>query len=206
MTALWIALGLIGLLVIIVLTRAILLKPTSAKTAKVALDESERATEYGKQLAKMIQKETISSRFEPDRTKFLEFHNLLEEMFPRFHEICEKHVFNGSLLLKWTGKGNGKPILFMSHHDVVEATGTWEHEAFSGDIDEKGRVWGRGAVDTKASLFCILTAVEEMIKEGYVPECDVYVASSCTEEWSGEGGPETVKYLKEPPPRIILPP
>jgi carboxypeptidase PM20D1 len=197
MTALWIALGLIGLLVIIVLTRTILLKPTSAQTAKIALDESERATVYGKQLAKMIQKETISSRFEPDRTKFLEFHDLLEEMFPRFHEICEKHVFNGSLLLKWEGKGKGKPILFMSHHDVVEATGIWEHEAFSGDIDEKGRVWGRGAVDTKASLFCILTAVEEMIKDGYVPECDVYVASSCTEEWSGEGGPETVKYLKE---------
>ena len=85
----------------------------------------------------------------------------------------------------------------MSHQDVVEAGGTWEHEPFSGDIDETGRVWGRGTVDTKASLFCIFTAFEELMKEGYVPEVDVYIGSSCTEEWSGEGAPATVAYLKE---------
>ena len=79
---------------------------------------------------------------------------------------------------------------------MVEATGTWEHEAFSGDIDEEGRVWGRGTVDTKASLFCMLTAVEELMTDGFEPEGDVYIASSCTEEWSGEGAPLTVEYLK----------
>ena len=184
-------------LIAVVLLRTVLLKPTSAKEAKVLLDNSERAVEYGKKLSALVQKETVSSRFEPDRTKFLEFHDILEEMFPNIHKNCEKHVFNGSLLFKWTGKGNNEPILFMSHHDVVEANGTWEHEAFSGDIDEQGRVWGRGTVDTKASLFCLLTAAEELITEGFVPECDVYLASSCTEEWSGEGAPATVKYLKE---------
>ena len=184
-------------LVAVVLLRAVCLKPTPAKEAKVPLDNSKRAVEYGKKLSALVQKETVSSRFEPDRTKFLEFHKILEEMFPNIHKTCEKHVFNGSLLFKWSGKGNHEPILFMSHHDVVEATGTWEHEPFSGDIDEQGRVWGRGTVDTKASLFCLLTAAEELMEEGYQPECDVYLASSCTEEWSGEGAPATVQYLKE---------
>ena len=192
-----IVLALIVLLVAIVFLRAVLLKPTTAKTAKVQLDEGPRAEKYGQQLAKMVQKETISSRFDEDRSKFLEFHEILEELFPNVHKTCEKHVFNGSLLFKWSGKGDSEPILFMSHHDVVEATGTWEHGAFSGDIDENGCVWGRGTVDTKASLFCMLTAVEEMIADGFEPECDVYVASSCTEEWSGEGAPLTVQYLKE---------
>ena len=195
-----IALFIVFLLIIlaaIVLLRAVMLKPTSAKDAKVNLDTSERSIEYGKKLARMIQKETISSRFDPDRTKFLEFHELLEELFPNVHAACEKHVFNGSLLFKWKGKSDKNPILFMSHHDVVEAGGTWEHEPFSGDIDETGRVWGRGTVDTKASLFCIFTAFEELIKDGHVPEVDVYIGSSCTEEWSGEGAPATVAYLKE---------
>ncbi|MBQ2986065.1 MAG: M20/M25/M40 family metallo-hydrolase [Tyzzerella sp.] len=196
MEVLWIVLALVVLLIAVVLLRAVLLKPTSAQTAKVQLDETSRAREYGKKLAKLVQKETISSRFEEDRTKFLEFHELLEEMFPNVHNNCEKHVFNGSLLFKWSGKGTHEPILFMSHHDVVEATGTWEHEAFSGDIDEEGRVWGRGTVDTKASLFCMLTAVEELMTDGFEPEGDVYIASSCTEEWSGEGAPLTVEYLK----------
>ena len=196
MEVLWIVLALVVLLIAVVLLRAVFLKPTSAQTAKVQLDEGVRAEKYGKQLSKMVQKETISSRFDSDRTKFLEFHELLEEMFPNVHKMCEKHVFDGSLLFKWNGKGNHEPILFMSHHDVVEATGTWEHEAFSGDIDEEGRVWGRGAVDTKASLFCMLTAVEELMADGFEPEGDVYIASSCTEEWSGDGAPLTVEYLK----------
>ena len=188
---------LLAVLLTVVLLRTLLLKPTSAKEAKITLDTTERAVEYGKRLSVLVKKETVSSRFEPDRTKFLEFHEILEEMFPNIHKTCEKHVFNGSLLFKWSGKGDHEPILFMSHHDVVEANGEWEHQAFSGDIDTEGRVWGRGTVDTKASLFCLLTAAEELIAEGFVPECDVYLASSCTEEWSGEGAPSTVNYLKE---------
>lgn len=197
MTVLWIILVILAALVIIVLLRTVMLKPTEARDAKVQLDTSERSVEYGKQLAKMVQKETISSRFEEDRTKFYEFHEILEELFPNVHKTCEKHVFNGSLLYKWSGKSSEKPILFMSHQDVVEAGGVWEHEPFSGDIDESGRVWGRGTVDTKGSLFCIFTAIEELIKDGYQPEVDVYIGSSCTEEWSGDGAPATVAYLKE---------
>ncbi len=185
------------LLVAVVLVRTISLKPTPAKTANIELDNSHRAREYGRRLSKLIQKETISSRGDEDRTKFYEFHKELETLFPKVHTICEKHEFHGSLLFRWKGKGTHEPILLMSHHDVVEATGEWKHEPFSGDIDEKGCVWGRGTVDTKASLFCILSSVEELIWEGYEPECDVYIASSCTEEISGEGAPLIAKYLKD---------
>ena len=187
---------LVGLLVV-ALVKALLLKPTSAKEAKVTLDTSERSKEYGEKLAKMVQCETISCKNQEDKSKFLEFHKVLEDVFPNVHSTCEKHVFNGSLLYKWTGKHSDEPILLMSHQDVVEANGTWDHEPFSGDIDELGRVWGRGTVDTKASLFCIFTAVEELIKDGFVPNQDVYIASSCTEEVAGDGAPVTAQYLKD---------
>lgn len=185
------------LLAAVVLIRTLSLKPTPARTANIELDNSHRAREYGRRLSKMIQKETISSRGDTDKTKFYEFHKELEALFPKVHKMCEKHEFNGSILFCWKGKGKSEPILLMSHHDVVEATGEWKHDPFSGDIDEKGCVWGRGTVDTKASLFCILSSVEELIWEGYQPECDVYIASSCTEEISGEGAPLIAKYLKD---------
>lgn len=199
-----IILVIIAVLAAIVLIRTITLKPTSAKTAKVPVDNTDRAVEYGKKLSKMVQKETVSFRGQEDRTKFLEFHEILEELFPNVHNTCEKHVFNGSLLFKWTGKGESEPILLMSHQDVVEANGEWTHDPFSGHIDEKGRVWGRGTVDTKASLFCIFTALEELIADGVTPSGDVYIASSCTEEWSGDGAPLTVEYLKENNIRLKL--
>ena len=197
MVILWIVLLVLVVLVLIIVGRAVMLKPTAAKTIKLEPENGERAERYGKRLAKMIQQETISSRYEPEREKFYKFHETLEELFPKVHEMCEKHVFDGSLLFKWSGSGRHEPILLMSHQDVVEAGEEWEHEPFSGDIDEAGRVWGRGTVDTKGSLFCIFTAVEELIAEGFQPECDVYIASSCTEEWSGNGAPLTVEYLKK---------
>lgn len=185
------------LLAAVVLIRTLRLKPTAAKTAVISLEESERASNYGQRLARMIRKETISARGDTDLTKFYQFHEELEALFPQVHKTCEKHEFQGSLLFRWKGKGDHEPILLMSHQDVVEATGEWSHEPFGGDIDEKGRVWGRGTVDTKGSLFCIFSAVEELIGEGYEPEGDVYIASSCTEEISGEGAPLIVSYLKE---------
>ena len=57
----------------------------------------------------MVRKETVSSRFDPDKSKFYEFHKILESFFPLVHQICEKHVFHGSLLFKWSGKGKAEP-------------------------------------------------------------------------------------------------
>ncbi len=176
--------------------RAMMAKPTAAVNAKIDLKNDDRAVAYGQKLARMVRCETISSRDHQDVAKFEKFHNVLAELFPNVHASCEKHVFDGSLLFKWAGRGEADPIILMSHQDVVEAGGTWDHEPFSGDIDETGRVWGRGTVDTKASLFCIFTALEELIASGFVPAGDVYIASSCTEEFSGPGAPATVEYLK----------
>ena len=176
--------------------RALAAKPTAAAHAKIELKNDDRAAAYGQKLAQMVRCETISSRDHMDLSKFESFHSLLAELFPNVHTHCEKHVFDGSLLFRWAGRGEAAPIILMSHQDVVEAGGKWEHEPFSGHIDETGRVWGRGTVDTKASLFCIFTALEELIESGFVPAGDVYIASSCTEEISGPGAPATAAYLK----------
>ena len=199
MIPLYIILGILAFIILIFaicLVRALTVHPTSAVTARIPKADEKRSMDYGKSLSRLVQIETISSRFDKSRDKFYRFHKALEDMFPLIHKNLEKHEFNGSLLFKWKGKSDKDPILLMSHHDVVEASGEWKHPPFSGEIAD-GAVWGRGTVDTKASLFCFLTAVEELLAQGYTPDRDVYLASSCTEEWSGEGAPLTVKYLKD---------
>lgn len=191
--------GIAALLAAVVLIRALALKPTFDPNTAIPLENTPRAQAYGRKLAEMIRCETISKRGEEEARleKFHNFHKLLAQLFPNVHAACEKIEFDGSLLYKWAGKHNADPIILMSHQDVVEAGGKWEHAPFSGDIDDQGRVWGRGTVDTKGSLFCIFTAVEELIGQGYEPEGDIYIASSCTEEISGKGAPDTVAWLKQ---------
>ncbi len=158
--------------------------------------DDKRLSTYAEKLSKMVQLETVSNRNDQSVEKFLEFHKLLKELFPTVFETCEKTNIDGNLVLKWKGKTDKAPIWIMSHMDVVEASGEWKYEPFSGTIAE-GKVWGRGAADTKCSLMAFFQAAEEMIKEGYVPKCDVYLASSCTEEIGGSGGPKLAAWLKE---------
>jgi len=156
---------------------------------------TERGMKYAPRLSKMIQAETVSNRDNKDTTKFYAFHKLLEELFPNIHRVCEKNDIGGSLLFCWKGDKRRDPILLMSHMDVVEAQGEWKYPPFSGEIAE-GRVWGRGTVDTKGNLFCIMQAVEELIESGFTPPRDVYIASSCTEELNGRGAPDTAEFLR----------
>ena len=166
------------------------------KTYYELSDDTQRIDAYAHKLSRMVRAETISDRAAPTIEKFLAFHQLLEELFPRVFATCEKVEIDGNLLLKWPGKSGQDPILLMSHMDVVEATGQWKYPPFSGTIAE-GKVWGRGAADTKCSLMAFLQAAEEMIADGYVPACDVYLASSCTEEIGGTGAPKLAGWLKE---------
>lgn len=130
---------------------------------------TERTSLYAENLQRMIRKETISFAGDPDLTKFREFHGILKELFPNIFKVCEIKDFEGSLLLRWPGKDPSLgPVMFMNHHDVVEATGQWTHEPFSGDIAED-RVWGRGTVDTKGGLWAMLQAGEELAAQALFP-------------------------------------
>ncbi|MBO4725486.1 MAG: M20/M25/M40 family metallo-hydrolase [Firmicutes bacterium] len=151
---------------------------------------------YIKEFQKLIRKETVSSRANKDLTKFYEFHDILREVFPRTFQTCEFHDFNGSVLLRWPGRDGAKPpIMFMNHHDVVEATGVWKHPPFSGEVAE-GKIWGRGTFDTKGGLYCMLRACEELIGEGFMPAQDIYFESTCNEENTQEGAAAIAAYFK----------
>ena len=191
---------LVVVLLAIAVIRAAMLKPTPALTAEPPKADAAQARAYAEKLAAMVRQETVSSRFDPSRSKFEKFQESLPALFPRVFAACQVAHPGAGLVLRLPGKGSSKkePILLMSHHDVVAATEQdWEHVPFSGDIDAAGRVWGRGTVDTKGSLMCELQALEELLKENWQPDVDVYITSSCTEEWSGDSAPAIVAYLKE---------
>ena len=185
--------ALLVLLLLIAVVRTLLMP--NKRSDYAAPEADDKALLLAQKLSKMIRYDTTSHANVHEEGKFLGFHKVLEELFPLVHEKLERTVIDGNLLYYWKGKSSEKPILLMSHQDVVPAEGEWLHEPFSGDIAD-GKVWGRGASDTKCSVMAFFEAVEELLREGYTPECDVYLASSCTEEWAGDGAPKIVEELK----------
>lgn len=183
----------IVLLLLIAVVRTLLM-PKKKSDYKADEDEQE-SLRLAEKLSEMIKYDTTSHENVHEVEKFLGFHKVLEKLFPLVHEKLEKTEIDGNLLFYWKGESSEKPILLMSHQDVVPAEGEWSHEPFSGDIDD-GRVWGRGAADTKCTVMAFFEAVEELLKEGFTPPVDVYLASSCTEEWAGDGAPKIVNELK----------
>ncbi len=156
----------------------------------------QRTLLYAENLSALIQAETVSSEHQKDKQKFYAFQNLLREKFSRLFSICEHEDFSGSMLLRWKGKNALlSPILLMNHHDVVEAPGEWRYPPFSGKIAE-GRVWGRGALDTKGGLWGMLQAADELASEGFSPERDVYFLSTCCEETTGAGADAISRELR----------
>lgn len=188
-------LGLIVLLLIIALIRTLLVG--KKQTSYTPSTDQKRIDEYAKKLSKMVQFETVSVRGKPDPEKFRKFHKLLEKLFPNVFKELEKIEIDGNLLMKWKGEDSSlEPIILISHLDVVPAEGEWTYPPFSGELAD-GKIWGRGSGDIKCGVFSFYQAVEELLKQGYKPKCDVYLGSSCTEEIGGDGAPKLVNWFKE---------
>ena len=156
--------------------------------------EMNEAIQYAEILSKMIQKETVSSIENHNDRKFDCFRDLLKELFPVLFNNCTIYNFRNGIVLRWAGGGTKLPVLFMNHHDVVEAGGKWKYEPFSGAVAEN-RLWGRGTLDDKGGLWAMLQAAEELVREGFRPACDIWFSSSSTEETTGEGAREIANWF-----------
>ena len=188
------------ILAIVVLFLICLLKTISVKPKTTYYEGSKdekRINEYAKKFQKMIKVETVSDPEKENPDKFRKLHACMEKLFPTVFEKCEKIDIDGNLLVKWKGKNSKlNPIILISHLDVVPAEGDWTYPPFSGTIAD-GKIYGRGTGDIKCGVFSFYQAAEELLKEGYKPECDVYLGSSCTEEVGGDGAPKIVEWFKK---------
>lgn len=157
----------------------------------------EEQTEYAHKLGRIIRCETVSVDGSYDDTEFKKLRQVMEELFPLVHKTAEKLIFSDDCwIYKISGKDTSRNILLMSHHDVVSVKGDWEHPGFCGEVFD-GAIWGRGTIDTKTPLFAEFMALEELLEEGFVPECNVYIGSSHNEEIGGDGIPKALEYFKK---------
>jgi acetylornithine deacetylase/succinyl-diaminopimelate desuccinylase-like protein len=100
--------------------------------------------------------------------------------------VLENAPKKGNLIARLRGRSTGKkPVLLLSHIDVVEAKAEdWTLPPFQ-FIEKDGTFFGRGVADDKDESAIHLAVIMRMREEKYVPDRDIIVALTADEE----GGP-----------------
>ena len=133
-----------------------------------------------------------------EEAEFEKLIGLLPELYPNVWKNCPLQRFEGrGLLFRWQGRTEGDPAVLMAHYDVVPVEEeNWQKPAFDA-IAEDGVMWGRGTLDTKVTFNGILSGAENLIRQGFQPEHDIYFAFSGGEEINGPGAENIVRFFQE---------
>ena len=102
-------------------------------------------------------------------------------------ETWEQEVFPGrpNRIVRLPGRNPSRRIVLEAHTDTVSVKGM-TIPPFEPVIAD-GRIYGRGACDTKAGLAGMMQAVASLHAEGFVPPCEVWLAAVVDEEYSYRG-------------------
>ncbi|WP_171050173.1 M20/M25/M40 family metallo-hydrolase [Nocardia cyriacigeorgica] len=151
--------------------------------------------------SRLLQIPTVSTRDENDTdwAQFDRFRETLDALYPLIAAKLPKQTFAGhTVVYHWDTGSPDEPIVLMAHQDVVSAGDPdgWTHPPFSGTVAD-GVIWGRGAIDDKGPLTCILEAVEHLLAQGFTPDRDVYLLFGHNEEVAGDGVPTVVEYFRQ---------
>jgi len=195
----WIIPALIVAFLAVVLIRAAMFKPKDNSKKEFEEVEFDREAAVDA-LGELVRCRTVSYNDHSleDDAEFEKLIGKLPELYPNVVRTCPMQRFEDrGLLFRWKGKGDGKPSVLMAHYDVVPVEEeNWTHPAFDAEIVD-GVMWGRGTLDTKVTFNGILSAAENVIKQGFTPENDIYFAFSGGEEINGDGAKNIVKYFKD---------
>ncbi len=103
-----------------------------------------------------------------------------------FFSSAKRIDIDGAYVYLLKGNSSDNPNAILAHSDVVEATGDWEYPPFDGIIKD-GKIHGRGTIDNKGMYIAVLSAAEELINSGFIPENDIYIVSTMNEESTSKG-------------------
>ena len=104
-----------------------------------------------------------------------------------------EHPEKANLVVRLRGKGEGKPVLWTAHLDVVAADpGNWSVPPFK-LTDSDGWLYGRGTGDMKGEAAALAVALIRLKAEQFVLRHDLIVAFTADEEAAGHAN--GVKWL-----------
>jgi acetylornithine deacetylase/succinyl-diaminopimelate desuccinylase-like protein len=106
----------------------------------------------------------------------------------------------GNLAVRLRGDGSERPLLLMSHLDVVPAEPEkWTHPPFAGVVAD-GYVWGRGSIDSKLTTATQMAVLLICQRRGIPLKRDLVLVAAADEELGGGCG---IRWLAENHPELF---
>ncbi|RMD81467.1 MAG: M20/M25/M40 family metallo-hydrolase [Candidatus Dadabacteria bacterium] len=103
-------------------------------------------------------------------------------------QVFESAPGRGNLYARLRGTGKKRPVILLSHIDVVPADAKlWRHDPFAGVVADE-QVWGRGALDCKGVGITELLAVVAIHRAGLRLDRDIILLATADEEMGGRLG------------------
>ena len=103
--------------------------------------------------------------------------------------IFESEPGRGNLYARLKGNGSKRPLILLSHIDVVPVDRKrWSHQPYGGTVEEDGRLYGRGALDAKGVGVVQLLGVVALKRLGRSLDRDVILLATADEETGGRLG------------------
>ncbi|REJ32823.1 MAG: acetylornithine deacetylase, partial [Bacillota bacterium] len=119
-------------------------------------------------------------------------------------EIDEFLPGRANLTARVRGRGDGPTLMLNTHLDVVPAGDGWSRDPLAGAV-ENGRVYGRGAADSKGSLAAMAAALVTARDAGVIAQGELVLAAAADEE-SGSAGARHLSGPCRPDPGPVGPP
>lgn len=102
-------------------------------------------------------------------------------------EIYESSPGRGNLYARLRGTGAKRPLILLSHIDVVPATAeAWQVDPWAGEIRD-GQVWGRGALDMKGQAIVEAMTMIALKRRGVPLARDLILIANADEETGSTG-------------------
>ena len=175
--------------------RLLLIAVLAATVAAHAQDNSKDYTGRWHTYAYELLRDSIPYQTVRGNDQVLPFAEFLAAEF-RAHGFAERDVrvipmasediASASLVVRYPGSSDKKPILFVGHMDVVPAGAEdWGRDPFE-LTEESGFFYGRGVIDDKFATTVLTTTFIRLKQAGFEPERDLVIAFTGDEETNQE--------------------
>ncbi len=128
---------------------------------------------------------------------------LADWMRARGAEVDLREVSPGrpNVVAHFKGQRSDRSLMLDAHSDTVQVD---DMSIPPFDPQQRnGRLYGRGACDTKGSMAAMCVAVERIVSGGRPPPIDLYFVSTCDEEMGASGASELMRSGFRPSMAIV---